>query len=177
MSQKNKPQLELAENLVYVPDEDAKSLKAAFWAKAKDNPLVDPNSITLATVQQLLGNTKVSKLWHLDGFAAWFSNGEEWRQKLEYALNVALDEMIDLLRNPGTMGSAKVRAFEVIARLADREPARVKEVKVLDDDIKKMSQKQLREFIEKHTGQLKEGQTSTQAKTEDLAESDPNEIN
>jgi hypothetical protein len=169
----NSPKLELAENLIYVPTEEARELKAAFWAKAKDNPLVDPEQVTLATVQQLLGTTKVNKLWYLEGFSAWFANSEEWRQKLEYALNVALDEMIDLLRNPGSQGSAKVRAFEVIARLADREPARVKEVKVLDDDIKKMSQKQLQEFIKKHTITLGPAKEEVQ---EESASKDINEL-
>jgi hypothetical protein len=142
--------VESVEVLVYQPTDEEMQTKSAFWAKAQGNPMVDPDNIPVSTVKLILNDTRVERWWKKPGFKDWFLNKEEWKQKLEYAINVGLDAMLDLLRDPQAQGSAKVRAFEILARLANREPAKVKEVKMLDAAVAEMDQKQLDEFIKKN---------------------------
>lgn len=145
--------------LMFVPTEEMREVKAAFLAKAQDNPQIDMDALSLAQVLKTVNHTKLTHWWKQDGFKEWFANSAEWRQKLEYAIDVGLDAVMEIFKckDPKSFG-AQVRALEVLARLANKEPARVKEVKVLDKDVQGMDQKQLDDFIKRNLHLLGEKQ-------------------
>jgi hypothetical protein len=130
--------------------------KSAFWTIAADTPMVDPSDITLAAIQQICPDTRVKRWWSIPGFREWFCNKHEWRQRVEYLVNRGLDAIEDVLSDPEAAPSARVKAFEVLAKLSNKEPARVKEVRFADSQIEKMSKEQLEAFIEREVAQIGE---------------------
>jgi hypothetical protein len=124
--------------------------KAGFWAKMGDDAVaLNRETITLAQARAVTGVAKLARWWPVPGFREWFINGEEWKQKLLYVIDVGLDALIDIMAddNPKTAG-ARVKAFEVACRLAGREPAKTKEVRFIDKGINDMNEQQLQAFIE-----------------------------
>lgn len=115
---------ELAEALVYVPSTVERKLKAKFWAKAQDNPLMslDGSSVTLALVKQTAGGgTTLDGCWKKPGFKDWFLNPDDGRAKLEYLFDLGLDAMEELLLSPDPKTSAaKVNALKLLSELTGR---------------------------------------------------------
>lgn len=112
------------ETLIYVPTTAERKLKAKFWAKASENPLVQVTGshVTLSLVKQYSGGgSSLDNSWKKAGFQSWFMNPEEGRAKLEYLFDLGLDSMEDLLlsTDPKT-SSAKVNALKLIAELTGR---------------------------------------------------------
>jgi hypothetical protein len=140
---------EVLESIDFVPTEAMRAAKAAFWAVAMDTPLVDPQNITLAAALQLTGVTQLRRWWASPGFSAWWANKDELRQRIEFLVHKGLDAIEEVLADAETPATAKVRAFEILARLADKEPAKVKEIKFADASIQSMSAAQLTRFLEK----------------------------
>jgi len=115
---------ESVETLIYVPTTAERKLKAKFWAKASENPLVQVTGshVTLSLVKQYSGGgSSLDNSWKKAGFQSWFMNPEEGRAKLEYLFDLGLDSMEDLLlsTDPKT-SSAKVNALKLIAELTGR---------------------------------------------------------
>lgn len=113
-----------AETLIYVPTSAERKLKAKFWAKAAENPLVQISGshVTLSLVKQYAGGgSSLDGSWKKSGFQAWFMNPDEGRAKLEYLFDLGLDSMEELLlsTDPKT-SSAKVNALKLIAELTGR---------------------------------------------------------
>jgi len=116
---------EASSELIYVPSQQERKLKAKFWAKAAENPLLslDGSQVTAVQVKQLLPglNGQIDGCWKKPGFKDWFLNPEEGRAKLEYLFDLGLDAMEELLLNPDPKTSAaKVNAFKLIAELTGR---------------------------------------------------------
>lgn len=113
-----------AETLIYVPTSAERKLKAKFWAKAAENPLVQisGNHVTLALVKQYSGGgSSLETSWKKAGFQSWFMNPDEGRAKLEYLFDLGLDSMEELLLSPDPKtSSAKVNALKLIAELTGR---------------------------------------------------------
>lgn len=138
------------DDISFCPSVEQRQTKAAFWAKMGDDPLAhNRDSITAAQARGVTGVAKVTRWWAVPGFREWFVNGEEWKQKLLYVIDVGLDALIDIMAddNPKTAG-ARVKAFEVACRLAGREPAKTKEVRFIDKAINDMSPQQLQAFLD-----------------------------
>lgn len=145
------PDLENALGQVaFCADAEHKVIKAAFWAKMADDPSVmNRESITLAQAVAVTGCSKLRRWWNQPGFREWFVNGEEWKQKLLYIIDVGLDSLLDIFAsNDPKTANARVRAFEVACRLAGREPAKTKEVRFVDKAINEMNPAQLQAFLE-----------------------------
>lgn len=115
---------ESVETLIYVPTTAERKLKAKFWAKAAENPLVQitGSHVTLALVKQYSGGgNTLDGSWKKPGFQAWFMNPDEGRAKLEYLFDLGLDSMEELLLSPDPKtSSAKVNALKLIAELTGR---------------------------------------------------------
>jgi hypothetical protein len=154
MTRKNIDFVDLVEELDFVASRSQQEAKAGFWAVAADSPMVDPADLTLAAVQQLCPDTRIKHWWSQPGFREWFCNKNEWRQRVEYLVNKGLDAIEDVLSDPDAAPSARVKAFEVLARLSDKEPARVKEVRFSDSFINNMSEAQLEEYVRRQSKQL-----------------------
>lgn len=144
----------LAEELTLTISPAQREAKAAFWVVAADTPMVDPAEITLAAAQQICPDTRLKHWWSIPGFQEWFCNQSEWRQRVEYLVNKGLDAIEEVLDDPEAAPSARVKAFEVLARLSSKEPARVKEVRFADAAINEMSPEKLRAFIERQSAAL-----------------------
>lgn len=137
--------------IVFAPDAAQRQAKAAFWVSLREAPLADPDSITLALALDVVRDTRLNKWWRIPGFKEWFANNDEWRQRIEYLTALALDSAEDILLDPNPKSAgAKVRLIEVLARLANKEPARAKEVKYLDKAVQDMDVNQLEAFLEKN---------------------------
>jgi hypothetical protein len=138
------------DEISFSPGAEHKQVKAAYWAKMTDDPTaLSRESVTLNRAIQVTGCTKLRRWWSQPGFQEWFSNGEEWKQKLLYIIDVGLDALLEVFADPNPKtAAAKVRAFEVACRLAGREPARAKEVRFVDKAINDMSPAQLQSFLE-----------------------------
>lgn len=114
------------EELIYSPTYEDRKLKAAFLALVEGNPLVDPSNLPIKEAERILGR----KLPNRDapGFAAWFLNRDENRQRLEYLFQLALGAAEDILMNtePKAQG-ARVNMVKVVAELASKFPRQAKE--------------------------------------------------
>ena len=114
----------IVSELVYTPTLKEKKLKAKFWSKAQENPLINVTggTITLAQVQQIAGGGKMlDNAWSNPAFRQWFLDIEDGRAKLEYLFDLGLDAMEKLLLSddPKT-SSAKVNALKLLVDLTGR---------------------------------------------------------
>jgi hypothetical protein len=115
---------EAAEAIIYVPSTIERKIKAKFWAKAGENPLLNLNgaTTTLTQVKQIAGGgTALDACWKKPGFKDWFMNPDDGRAKLEYLFDLGLDAMEELLLNPDPKTSAaKVNALKLLSELTGR---------------------------------------------------------
>lgn len=138
-----------AEDLGFQPEPDHRRVKAAFWAKFYEDPKMDRDRVTLAAVQQYLPDYRLRKWWSMPGFKEWFTNKDEWRQKQEYLVMLAQDEAERILLDRNANANAKVGLIKFLVESIGRASPKMKEVKMLDDAIHKMTPEQLEEFVKK----------------------------
>lgn len=114
---------EIAE-LIYIPTVAERKLKARFWSKAAENPLMSlsGSSVTLRLVKDLSGGgPALEQAWKKPGFQTWFMNADDGRAKMEYLFDLGLDAIEELLMNPDPKtSSAKVNALKLLAELTGR---------------------------------------------------------
>lgn len=120
------PQIENLEaatsELVYHPSEREKRLKAQFWMRAQDNPILT-GKIDYPSVRKVLGTDYLEEKWRLPGFQDWFLNRQEFRERLEYLANLALDQMEKILLNEDPKAqSARVNMIKHVSELANKLP-------------------------------------------------------
>jgi uncharacterized protein with HEPN domain len=104
---------------------------------------------------QVTGASSLKEWWGEAGFKEWFLNREEGREKLEYLFMRALDAAEDILNDPNAQASARVNMIKVIGELANKFPSKYQE-KFSDEDINRMDEKQLRNYLEKRGVTIKE---------------------
>lgn len=141
--------VELSETVIFTPTPAQKKLKAKFWARYIPSPLSDPKQLTLSEAVQVTEDNKLSKLWAQPGFQSWFANRDENRERLEYLFTLALDTAEDLLLSETTQASAKVNMIKVLAELANKFPNKFQQEKFVDDEINRMSELQLKAWLER----------------------------
>lgn len=123
-------------------------MKARFWAKFEPSPFADSSNISLRTAEQVTDCASMKKWWDDPGFKEWFSNKDDTREKLEYLFMLALDTAENILRDDKAQASAKVNMIKAIGELANKYPSKQVE-KYRDDDINKMDENQLQEFLKR----------------------------
>ena len=110
--------------LIYVPTPAERKLKAKFWTRAAENPLVSlsGSAVTLTSVKQMTGGgAQLEAAWKKPGFQTWFTNPDDGRAKLEYLFDLGLDSLEELLMSPDPKtSSAKVNALKLLAELTGR---------------------------------------------------------
>lgn len=130
----------------YHPTPAHRKAKAAYWSHFFSTGDIPPASLEAATAARISGYNEVLDWWtNVEGFQEWFSNGEEFRQQVEYNAHLALDALEDILLNSG---DAKVRlaAARVVLEVSNKFPKGAAS-KGDEDPIDKMSKEQLEEFI------------------------------
>lgn len=154
-SHKNADIIDLAtQELTFLPNPEQRRTKAAFWAVMEENPLVDRENVNQELVIRITGDTRLKRWWGIPGFRQWFTNQEEFRQRMEYLSNLVLDTYEDILSDPKANPSAKVAAGKVILEVAKKMPSKQNEPVYADANINNMNRKQLEEFIRKNMQSL-----------------------
>lgn len=96
----------------------------------------------------MVQSKKLDEWWQDANFTSWFLNDEEFRERLEYICDVALDHfatMVSLMpeMNAGDALKTAKLAFE----LADKMPKKKMEHTVSDNKIAQMNEAELREYV------------------------------
>ena len=143
-----KKTVEVVGDLIFKPTYEQIQVKAAFWAKFSENPLVDSQSIDLPTVQRFVNDPRLEKWWIHYGFREWFLNEEEFVQRLQAIAFLALGTLEEVLSNPDANPSARVNAAKLAFEAANKMPQKwQKGPQYLDTDIQKMDQAQLENYL------------------------------
>ncbi len=139
----------LSEKVIFEPTSSQAKLKARFWTRFQPGPLVSPSNITMTTALEVTGSAQMRKWWHEPGFVEWFTNREEERERLKYLFHKGLNTIENILDNPEANANAKANIIKMLAEMngyLGKKPVE----KFADEDINKMSEAQLKAFLEKH---------------------------
>jgi hypothetical protein len=103
------------------PTEAQVRVKARFWAKWAEQPLVGGQTPSLATIQAITGSAAIKTWWSRAGFADWFLNTRVTDERLEYLMHLALSAAEDILLSddPRTAGY-RVSMIKTVAEMAGR---------------------------------------------------------
>lgn len=157
MTAKRTPGQELGkvlEEVVFIPTPAMRRTKAAYLAATEENPLLAGQDPTVASVQQVTGDTRITKWWSTPGFRDWFSNRDEFRQRVEYLANLALDTIEDILLDSEANASARNSAAKLMIEAAGKLPKGTEKERYADEQISSMSKKELEQFIRRKAPQL-----------------------
>lgn len=135
-------------DLVFAPTPDMRRVKAAFWSKMQDNPNLSGSAGTLAAVQQIVTDKRLAKWWSLPGFSEWFQNGEEYRERMEYLADLALDALEQILTDPDANASAKVTSAKLVLEAAKKMPT--KDDSAPASRLEAMSRDELEAYVSRH---------------------------
>lgn len=153
--QKTAEKLDLAVNeITYLPGPEQRKAKSAFWTKFNDNPICDPEDVSLAVAIRFSGDGRLSRWWSTPGFRDWFQNKDEFRQRIEYLVNLSLDSIEDILLDPKAQTSARVNAAKLLMEVARKTPSKAQAEKYLDEKVAQMDRKQLEEYIQIRAAKL-----------------------
>lgn len=145
---------DIAEAVLFNPNTAHRRTKVKFWSRYMTGPMTDPSTVSLTEAMEVTQDPKLAKYWAISGFKEWFLNRDENRERLEYLYVLALDAAEEILTNPEAQASAKVNMIKVIGELSNKFPNRYQQEKFTDDEINKMSELQLKAWLEKRGVQL-----------------------
>lgn len=132
----------------FSPTEPQRRAKSNFWSFFASGEALPPNNVDLATAVKYAGDKRVSEWWALEGFADWFSNKDEFRQRVEFLADLALDELYHLIRDPETQATAKVAAIRMIMDVGKKVSQKAStEETVVGEKITKMNKEELEAYI------------------------------
>lgn len=135
-----------------------------FKAKAyREHPSVDFKTLTPTQVQTLTGNRSVHKWLEDPEFAEWFHNADHNKQLLEAGVESAIQALIEIIEDPEHR--QRVAAADKLLAYAGYTPASKREVTYKDADIEKMSEAELKAFIQRNLEEL-HGGTETKEDTD-----------
>lgn len=134
--------------LSYQASDEERRVKALFFTLLDENPVCDRKNITLAAIEQLTNDSRVSKWWGKPGFKQWFCNHVEVAAKAEFILDKLLDSfrMIADSEDPKSFG-AKVQAAKLLADMRGHT-AKATKTRVLDAEIPQ-TQEELEAYVSK----------------------------
>lgn len=148
------------QSIEFIPSDRQRQAKAAFWSIASESPVFDPQGVSLSQVRQWVSDPEIVRWWPTPGFQDWFLNRDELRQRIEWAVHRGLDAVMDVFDDTEAPAMAKIRAFEIVSKLAGKEPAKRQVTEYADKDIQKMSEQELRNYLQK-LGWGKDGEEQT----------------
>lgn len=146
-------------DLTFSPTPDMRRAKAAFWSRFADAPTsLSSDPVTLASAQQFGADKRLSKWWTLPGFSEWFQNREEFRERLEYLADIALDSLEQVLTDPDSNPSAKVASAKLVLEAASKMPK--KEPDSPATRLEAMTRNELEDYVRKNLKFLTQADTS-----------------
>jgi len=105
----------------FQPTEAQARIRARFWARMADSPLLDPKSITLSQAQQMTQSAALATWWKKPGFQDWFLSSTIVDERLDYLLHLALASAEDVLLNTDPKAqSARVQMVKIVAEMAGK---------------------------------------------------------
>ena len=134
-------------DLVFGPTPDMRRAKAAFWSRFSDAPL-SGGPLTLAAAQQIGADKRLAKWWALPGFQDWFQNGEEFKERMEYLADLALDALEQVLADPDANPSAKVASAKLVLEAASKMPKPVADAP--GTKLETMSRAELEDYVKRN---------------------------
>jgi len=85
---------------------------------------------------------------------AWFGNGQEFLQRLEFLAQISLDSLENLITGQDTPANARVAAVKLVMDLARKTPTHAPTEEYRDEAVAKMSREELEKFIADRTARL-----------------------
>jgi hypothetical protein len=150
LKQVNSAVTEIFDDHLFIPSPFQQNLKAQFWARAGNHPFLEPDNITIAFVQKFLKDARIPKYWQTPGFKEWFTNQDENRERIEYLWSAGLDAAEQILRDPAAPAAAKVNLIKTLAEMQGHiARGKGKDEKFSDEQVNKMSEKELKEWLHK----------------------------
>lgn len=140
----------LASDLTYSPNHEQRKAKESFWVRFNENPLCEPQDLTLSVVLSVLGDGRLDRWWSQAGFKEWFRNQEEFRERAASLAHLALDTLQSILINENAQPSARVNAAKIAFEIARKMPQKQQDTKFLDEALQKMDRKQLEQYVSKN---------------------------
>lgn len=137
------------------PTDAHRRAKTAFWSHFFDSGDVPPTDLNEATAARFSGYNEVIGWWSTPGFREWFSNGEEFRQKVEYVSNLALDVLHSVLSSESSRTGDRLAAAKMALEIAAKFPKSAPKEKYADDKIAEMGKAELEQFIQSKLKSLK----------------------
>lgn len=110
-------------DLGWVPTVKQQKVKSNFWARYREDPVIQPDKLTAAEVTQLCG-TDVSKWWSDPGFRAWFINADSWRHQLEFLADSFLEKAMYRLLSDELSDKDFINLGKLISEMAGRMPTK-----------------------------------------------------
>jgi hypothetical protein len=139
----------------FSPTAAQRRAKSNFWSFFASCEALPPDQVDLLIATKYAGDKRISEWWALEGFADWFANKDEFRQRVEFLADLALDELYHLIRDPETQATAKVAAIRMIMdvgkKVSQKAPT---EESVAGEKIASMDKKQLEEYIKSRLTRL-----------------------
>jgi hypothetical protein len=151
-------QLVESSELTYVPTAQQRILKSAFLTRIAESPLEDMKSISLPQIQKYVYDNRLPKWWSQPGFREWFTNREEFRERVESLAHLALDTLQKILLDEDSKSmSARVNAAKILMEVGKKMPPKggIREV-YADDKVGKMGRAELEEFLKRNQPKLLE---------------------
>jgi len=135
------------DDMVFAPTDAQLRVKSAFWMRMRENPTLDPDSVTAQDVAEVTRDSRVTSWWSTAGFRTWFLNSKSIEERMEYLLDRWVDSVYCILEDEDPKSfTAKINLGKLLVDITGRAPATRKEVKVLDTTIPN-TKEELEEFL------------------------------
>lgn len=137
----------------FTPTPTQREVKARFWARAAENPLIDPASLPAARIGSIAGTSSVARWFAEPGCEAWFRNRDAARHQIEAGVEVAVSRLIEILQErqvgpkEAVTSATQVSAAKLLLEYAGYAPPSRREVTFQDKTIQGMDEAQLRAYI------------------------------
>lgn len=147
---------------VFKPNDAQRLAKSTFWSYFIESHTPPPEVIELSTALRYGASKGISDWWSLPGFQDWFTNKDEFRQRIEYLASLCLDELEHTVRDRNGNPTARTAAIRMILQASNKltEGATSKGGTFLDESVSKMDRNQLLDFISARAGKALEGQAN-----------------
>lgn len=142
------------EEVLFQPSAAQRAAKCKFWVRYDEMPLADISNVNVTMAMELSGNRTLATWWKKPGFQDWFLDKKEWAARIEYLALLSLEVAEDILNDDHAPAAAKVNLIKAINELANKMPAKSKEIKLIDEQIANMNKQQLDEYINKSKLQI-----------------------
>lgn len=147
--------IELVESneLTYIPTAQQRMLKSAFQTRIQESPLEDMKNVSLPQIQKYVYDSRLPKWWSQPGFREWFTNREEFRERVESLAHLALDTLQKILLDEDSKSmSARVNAAKILMEIGKKMPPKggIREI-YIDDKVSKMGRAELEEFLRRNS--------------------------